>query len=114
MDGRQSNAQPRRADMRMRIFAALVLIGLVPPMVLFGLFAATFLVQEFVNGWIPSKWFSSSATDWAFGSGTEGGARNYLGFMLSAVPAATCWQGVKWAKAKLATEVINAAAERKM
>ena len=55
-----------------------------------------FMLNEFVNGLIPTRWFSDNGADWLFGTGTQGSARNYLGFMLSAVPASLFWAGVRW------------------
>lgn len=77
---------------------AVVVIAVLAPLGLAsGLVAAVCLADQFLSGWIPSRWFSRSATDWVFGSGTEGSARNYLGFMVGAVVAAGCLKGMEWA-----------------
>lgn len=83
-----------------RILGVLVLIVAAPLTLLFGLVAAYFLAQEFLNGWIPSRWFSDSGWDWAFGSGRQGGARNYFGFMLSGIPAGLFGKATAWGYAK--------------
>jgi hypothetical protein len=36
-------------------------------------------------------------SDWVFGAGTVGSARNYVGFMVTAVVATGCVRGVEWA-----------------
>ncbi len=77
--------------------AVLVIVLLAPLGIASGLTAALFLVDQFVSGWIPSRWFSTSAADWVFGAGTAGSARNYLGFMVTGVVAASCLKGVEWA-----------------
>ena len=67
-----------------------------PLCLLFGLAAALFAASEVFNGFIPTRWFSTSGVDWIFGTGTQGSARNYFGFMLSAIPASLCAAGAKW------------------
>jgi hypothetical protein len=79
-----------------RILGIVVAVLLTPPTVIFGAIAALFLARQFVSGWIPSQWFSDSPLDWAFGGGVEGSANNYLGFMLSGLPAMLCGSGVLW------------------
>lgn len=74
----------------------ITVVILAPPCAFFGLVAAYFLAQQFLAGWIPSRWFSGSAADWIFADGTEGGASNYFGFMVCALPAALCGKGVEW------------------
>ncbi len=66
-----------------------------------GLFAALFAIDQFVAGWLPSRWFSSSASDWVFGMGTEGSARNYVGLMVTGVGAYACFAAVGWGLAAL-------------
>jgi hypothetical protein len=80
----------------MKFVALLAIIGLAPLSFMLGGIAAIFLIQQVVSGWIPSQWFSDSGLDWAFGGGTKGGASNYFGFMLSAMPSYLCGLGVKW------------------
>ena len=80
----------------MKLTALLAIIGLAPLSLALGCVAAVFLIQQVVNGWIPSRWFSDSGADWLFGDGTKGGATNYFGFMLSAMPSYLCGLGVKW------------------
>lgn len=77
--------------------ALLVLIVMVPLGALSGLVAAVFLLDQVLSGWIPSRWFSSSAADWVFGAGTAGSARDYLGFMVTGVFATGCFKGAEWA-----------------
>ena len=66
-----------------------------------GLLAAVFAIDQFVAGWLPSRWFSSSASDWVFGMGTEGSARNYVGLMVTGVGAYACFAAVGWGLAPL-------------
>lgn len=72
-----------------------------PISVVCGVFTAYFAARQFISGWIPSQWFSDSALDWVFAFGTEGGAANYLGFMLSAVPTFLAGQAVVWGMKRL-------------
>jgi len=67
----------------------------------FGLFAAVFAIDQFVAGWLPTRWFSSSASDWVFGMGTEGSARNFVGFMVTGIGAYACFTAVGWGLAQL-------------
>ena len=67
----------------------------------FGLLSAVFAIDQFVAGWLPSRWFSSSASDWVFGMGTEGSARNYVGLMVTGVGAYACFAAVGWGLAAL-------------
>lgn len=87
---------PTRSTAR-TIVAVLVIVLLAPLGLAGGLMAALFLADQFLSGWIPGRWFSSSAADWVFGAGTAGSARNYLGFMVTGVLAACCLKGVEWA-----------------
>ena len=84
-----------------RIVGLVVLIVAAPIAVLLGLAAARYLIQQFLNGWIPSRWLSNSSADWIFGDGTEGAASNYFGFMFCAVPAGLAGKAALWGYAKL-------------
>ena len=87
-----------RAPSLGRTFVALlVLIVMAPLGALSGLVAAVFLIDQVLSGWIPRRWFSSSAADWVFGAGTAGSARDYLGFMAAGMLAAGCFKGAEWA-----------------
>ena len=77
--------------------AVLVIAVLAPVGIASGAMAALFLADQFLSGWIPSRWISTSASDWVFGAGTVGSARNYVGFMATGVAAAGCLKGVEWA-----------------
>lgn len=55
-----------------------------------GAVAAFALARNFIAGWLPSSWLSGNAADWLFASGTEGGAANYVTFMVAGVIAAGC------------------------
>ena len=79
-----------------KFVALCAIVVLAPLCIAFGCVAAVFAIQQLINGWIPSNWFSNSSLDWIFSDGTEGGATNYFGFMLSAVPASMCGLGVRW------------------
>ena len=79
-----------------KLLAVVTLIVCAPLALIFGCAAAVFLFQQFLNGLIPSRWFSSSGADWIYGGGTEGSAKNYFGFMISAVPAALFGHATKW------------------
>ena len=74
---------------------------LAPLAVVLGGAAALFMLDQFVSGWIPSRWFSDSPLDWAFGAGTEGSASNYVGFMVCGVPAYAAYTGAQWGMRKL-------------
>jgi len=43
--------------------AVLVIVLLAPLGLACGLMAALFLADQFLSGWIPGRWFSSSAAD---------------------------------------------------
>jgi len=79
-----------------KILGLVVAVLLTPPTVALGAIAALFLARQFVSGWIPSRWFSDSPLDWAYGMGVEGSATNYFGFMLTALPAYFFGKGVMW------------------
>jgi len=83
--------------MATRLVAVAVLVLCAPLGVAAALAAVMFGLRQFVSGWIPSRWLSDNPADWVFGLGVEGDAGNYLGFMVSAVVAAACWQAVQWA-----------------
>ena len=83
-----------------RFLGLAVLIVAAPLALLCGLIAAYFLAQEVISGWIPSRWVSDSGWDWIFGTGTQGGARNYFGFMLSALPAGMFGKATAWGYTK--------------
>jgi len=89
-----------------RMLGLSVLILASPIALGFGLIAGSFLLQQFLNGWIPSRWFSSSGTDWMFGDGTQGAASNYFGFMLAAIPTGIAGKGALWGYAKLTSQAI--------
>jgi len=74
-----------------------------PLCLLFGLAAGVFVASEIFNGLIPTRWFSTSGVDWIFGTGSQGSARNYFGFMLSAIPASLCAAGAKWGLGQVKT-----------
>ena len=85
-----------------RTVAALAAVVVCAPFGLgFGVLAAVFAIDQFVAGWLPSRWFSSSASDWVFGMGTEGSARNYVGLMVTGVGAYACFAAVGWGLATL-------------
>jgi len=73
---------------------AIVLCG--PTAVFCSAIAGIFLLSEIVNGLIPTRWFSDNATDWLFGTGTEGSARGYFGFILSTIVSSPFWAGANW------------------
>lgn len=79
------------------LLAVLVVAVLAPVGAASGVMAALFLADQFLSGWIPSRWLSTSVSDWVFGAGTVGSARNYVGFMVTAVVATGCVRGVEWA-----------------
>lgn len=62
----------------------------------FALVAGGFALRTFVNGWIPSRWFSDRLEDWVFGVGVQGDAGNYVGFITSAIPAAVLFSIAQW------------------
>ena len=82
----------------------LVIIVFAPLAVVFGVIAASHLLQQFINGWIPSRWISPSIFDWMLGDGTQGAASNYIGFMLTGVPAAVFGKAVLWGYNKLTSK----------
>jgi len=53
---------PPRSTAR-TIVAVLVIVLLAPLGLACGLMAALFLADQFLSGWIPGRWFSSSAAD---------------------------------------------------
>ena len=84
-----------------RVVGLVAVIVLAPLTVILGLAAGLFLVQQFLSGWLPSQWFSSSPLDWAYGMGVEGSASNYFGFMLTGVPAYCAFNGILWGLRRL-------------
>jgi len=85
----------RTPSLARRASAALAVLLLAPVGFVAALVAVLFLVDQVISGWIPSRWFSSSAADWVFGAGTAGSARSYLGFMAAGLVAAACLKGVE-------------------
>ena len=89
--------EPLRFPRRHRVRGVLVSIVLGPVMVFCAINAMLALLSQFVAGWTPSSWFSSSALDWFFAGGTDGGAANYFAFMVNGVLSSMCFAGIKWA-----------------
>lgn len=88
-------------DLARKAVGLLVVVVCAPLGAILGLLAAVFAVDQFVAGWLPSRWFSSSASDWVFGMGTEGSARNFVGLMVTGVGAYACFAAVGWGLATL-------------
>lgn len=95
MEGDDARSFRNRRTHRVR--GVLVSIVLGPLMVFFGINAALALVSQFVAGWTPSSWFSSNALDWFVAGGTEGGAADYVVFMVNGVLSSLCWMAITWA-----------------
>lgn len=87
----------RASSIGRKLLALVVLVVLVPVGVAAGLMALAFLIDQVLSGWIPGRWISTSASDWVFGAGTVGSARDYVGFMVTALVATGCFKGVEWA-----------------
>ena len=87
-----------------RMVGLTAMIVSIPLVILCGLVAARYLLQEFLNGWIPSRWLSNSSVDWIFGSGTQGSASNYFGFMLAAIPTGIAGKAALWGYAQLTSQ----------
>lgn len=89
-----SSRSPQKAAHPVRGVVVAFVLGL--PMVVSGAVAAFSLLEVFVSGWIPSRWFSGSAADWWFGFGLEGSASAFLRFMLGAGIASACYSAITW------------------
>lgn len=68
-----------------------------PLMMIFGLNAAVALLDQFVSGFIPSRWFSDNALDWATSFGTVGGAANYFTILVNGLLGYGCYSVIVWA-----------------
>lgn len=79
-----------------RILGLLAIVTLGPVGVVLAALAAGYLAHQFISGWIPADWWSGSFADWMIGFGQKGSASDYVGFMITAVPAGLCFNGVKW------------------
>lgn len=79
---------------RIRGLVTILLFG--PPMIFFGFNAAYALAHQFIAGWIPSQWFSDNAADWFFAMGTQGGASDYVVFMVNGILTYGCWWAIRW------------------
>jgi hypothetical protein len=66
------------------------------PLVMSVFVAVAAMVNQFFNGVIPSRWFSTNAVDWMFGDGTKGGAANYLAVMMGSLVAGGCATAIRW------------------
>ena len=66
------------------------------PLVMSVVLTVVAMVNQFFNGVIPSRWFSTSAVDWVFADGTKGGAASYLAFMMGALVAGGCVSAIRW------------------
>lgn len=84
----------RKAAHPVRGFIVAFFLGL--PMFVSGAVAVLALLEVFVSGWIPSRWFSDNAADWWFAFGTEGGASAYVRFMGGAMIAYVCYSAIAW------------------
>jgi len=62
--------------------------------------AAGFALRAFLNGWTPGRWFSGRLEDWVIGTGVEGDAGNYVGFITAAIPASICFTVAQWGIAR--------------
>lgn len=80
-----------------RVRGILCAIVLGPLAAFFGINAILALIDQFVSGWTPSSWFSSDAADWLFAGGIEGGAGNYVVFMINGVLSSLCFTAIRWA-----------------
>ena len=89
------DSDPEGPSDRHLVRGVLVTIVLGPLMVLCGINAVLALVSQFVAGWTPSSWFSSDALDWFVAGGTEGGAADYVAFMVNGVLSSLCFVGIK-------------------
>jgi hypothetical protein len=86
---------PSPGSHRLRGIVFAVVLG--PLAMFFGINASLALVDQFVAGWTPSSWFSSDAVDWLFAGGIEGGAGNYVVFMINGVLSSLCITAIRWA-----------------
>jgi hypothetical protein len=84
-----------------KLLGLLAIIFFAPTAVILGLVAGYFLMRQFLSGWIPSRWISSSPLDWLYGMGVEGSASNYFGFMLAGVPTYGAFSGLSWGLRRL-------------
>lgn len=75
---------------------SLVAVVLGPPMVVSGAIALVALIDTFLAGWIPTRWFSQNGADWLVSYGLEGGASNYITFMVCAMVSYFCYAGIVW------------------
>lgn len=73
------------------VFVTLVL-G--PPMVVFGLVSLLALIDQFLAGFVPDRWFSNNILDWMTSFGTVGGTADYITFMLNGMLAYLCYAGI--------------------
>ncbi len=90
-----------KPDLARKVVGLLAVVVCAPLGAGLGLFAALFAVNQFIGGWVPTRWFSSSPADWLFGMGTEGSARNFFGLMVTGVGAYACFAAVGWGLAQL-------------
>lgn len=67
------------------------------PMVFFGLNAVLALLNQFISGFIPSRWFSDNVFDWMTAFGTEGGTADYITFMVNGLLGYGCYSVIMWA-----------------
>lgn len=88
--------EPRRNSGRYAhpVRGTLAALVLGAPMLLFGLTAAFALLDQFIAGFVPTRWFSNNALDWMMSFGTVGGAANYFTVMINGVLAYLCYAGI--------------------
>lgn len=73
-----------------------ITVVLGPVFVVSAVLAFLALAHNFISGWVPSRWFSHNPFDWLYSFGTEGGAADYITFMVCGVTASLCGTAIRW------------------
>jgi hypothetical protein len=61
-----------------------------------GSFVILSLIDTFISGWMPDRWFSGNIADWIWGTGAVGDALNYLVFIIGGMFVYGLGLAIRW------------------
>ena len=78
------------------IRGTLILLVLGPLCLGIGGLVVLSLIDTFISGWTPAKWFSGNIADWIWGTGVVGDAFNYYVFMVGVMIFYGSGVAIRW------------------
>ena len=67
-----------------------------PFCLLVGSLVVVALIDTFISGWIPDRWFSGNIADWVWGTGVAGDALNYFVFIIGGMFVYGLGLAIRW------------------